>query len=175
MASEAIARRYAKAYFELAREGRLIDQRGDDLRLAAETLSNPEVEEALRNPRLAMADRVRLALELMDGVGDPARNLVRLLIEHNRIDALDDVCRQYSRLTDAERGVVRAEVIAAVAVNRELEQAITEDLQRRLGRDVEVAVRQDPSLIGGLVIRIGDRVLDNSLRTHLQQLQASLR
>jgi F-type H+-transporting ATPase subunit delta len=175
MASSAIARRYASAYFELAREQNAVEERGDDLARAVETLSNPEVVAALGNPRLDITDRVRLALDLIDGLGEPVRNLVRLLVERNRIAALPGVLEQYRILADRAAGVVRAEVTTAVPVSDAQREAIIDALRKRFGDKVQVEVRTDPSIIGGLVVRVGDRVIDNSLRTHLQQLQASLR
>jgi F-type H+-transporting ATPase subunit delta len=175
MASSAIARRYASAYFDVARDDDALDKRGDDLARATETLSNPEVTEALGNPRLDVGDRVALALDLIDGVGEQARNLVRLLVERNRISALPGVLEQYGVLADRARGVVRAEVTTAVEVTDAVRNRIAHALRDRFGADVEIEMHQDPAIIGGLVLRIGERVIDNSLRTHLQQLQASLR
>ena len=175
MASSAIARRYASAYFEVARDDAAVDKRGDDLARAVETLSNTEVVDALRNPRLDVADRVSLALDLTDGLGEQARNLVRLLVEHNRIDALPGVLEQYRVLADRARGVVRAQVTTAVEVGAALRKRIADALRERFGTDVEIEMRHDQGVIGGMILRVGDRVIDNSLRTHLQQLQASLR
>ena len=175
MASTAIARRYAGAYFALAREQEEVDRRGDDLTRAVETLSNHEVTDALGNPRLDVADRVRLALELIDGVGEPARNLVRLLVERNRINVLPGVLEQYGVLADRASGVVRAQVTTAVDVGASARKAISDTPRDAFGKDVEIEVRTDPSIIGGLVVRVGDRVIDYSIRTHLAQLQASLR
>ena len=175
MASSAIARRYASAYFDVARDDDALDKRGDDLARATETLGNTEVTEALGNPRLDVADRVSLALDLIDGIGEQARNLVRLLVERNRIAALPGVLEQYRALADRARGVVRAEVTTAVDVTAAVEERIAAALRERFGSDVQIEMRRDPAIIGGLVLRVGERVIDNSLRTHLQQLQASLR
>ncbi len=174
MAGEALARRYARAYFDLARDAGRIDAYADDLAGAAEMLSNPDVLEALTNPRLDVADRIRLALELIDGVGDHARNLVRLLVERNRVSAVPAVLEEYRALADRESGTVRAEVTSAVPLSARLHKQVSAALRERIGSDVEVTMKEDPSILGGLVVRIGDRVIDNSLRTHLQQLQASL-
>jgi F-type H+-transporting ATPase subunit delta len=174
MAGEVLARRYAEAYFDLARDAGRIDVYADDLARATETLSNADVLDALTNPRLDVADRVRLALELIDGVGDHARNLVRLLVERNRVSALPSVLEQYRVMADRESGTVRAVVTSAVPLSAALRKQVGATLRERIGSDVEVTVREDPSILGGLVIRVGDRVIDNSLRTHLQQLQASL-
>jgi F-type H+-transporting ATPase subunit delta len=84
------------------------------------------------------------------------------------------VLSRYDALADAASGVTRAEVVAAVPVDEALERRIAEALGERLGGRVRTTVRQDPAIIGGLVIRIGDRVIDSSLRTRLQQLRAAL-
>jgi F-type H+-transporting ATPase subunit delta len=170
----AVARRYAAAFFAVAQADKAIDRRGDDLARAVETLSNQEVVAALRNPRLDVADRVRLALELIDGVGDNTKNLVRLLVEHGRIAVLPDVLSQYRVLADRASGVVRAQVTTAVAISAAARKRIADALRERFGAEVQVEHREDPRIIAGLVLRVGDRVIDNSIRTHLQQLQASL-
>ncbi|MBV9100043.1 MAG: F0F1 ATP synthase subunit delta [Candidatus Dormibacteraeota bacterium] len=173
-AASSVARRYAAAYFDLAKEAGDIAAWRDELAAVAEALSADEVAEAVINPKLPLAERTRLGLQLLDGVAEPARNLARLLIERRRSALLREILTHYDSLADQEAGVVRAEVTAAVPVDRKLEHAITEALASRLGRSVETTVRSDPAIVGGLVIRIGDRVIDDSVRTHLQQLQAAL-
>jgi F-type H+-transporting ATPase subunit delta len=172
--ASSIGRRYAQAYFDLARQAKKVKERRDDLEQAVETLAHPEVRDALANPRLTLADRTKLALDLLDGVGEPARNLVRLLIERNRITVLGELREAYDTLADRDSGVVRAEVVTAVPVDGELKRRIGQALGQKLGADVQTEVHQDPDIIGGLIIRIGDRVIDNSVRTHLEQLRTAL-
>ena len=172
--ASSIGRRYAQAYFDLASQAHQIPGRRDDLARAVETLAHPEVADALANPRLSLSDRTRLALDLLDGVAEPARNLVRLLIQRNRTSVLGELLETYDALTDRDSGVVRAEVITAISVDAELEKRIASALGKSLGASVQTEVRQDPDIIGGLVIRIGDRVIDNSVRTHLEQLRTAL-
>ncbi len=172
--ASSIGRRYAQAYFDLAREEKKIPGRRDDLARAVETLANAEVADALVNPRLTLADRTRLALDLLEGVADPARNLVRLLIQRNRLSVLGDLLEAYDALSDRESGVIRADVVTAIPVDAALEKHIGSVLGDKLGGAVQTEVRQDPEIIGGLVIRIGDRVIDNSVRTRLQQLRTAL-
>lgn len=172
--ASSIGRRYAQAYFDLARQAKKVSERRDDLARAVETLAHPEVADALANPRLTLSDRTRLALDLLDGVGEPARNLVRLLIERNRTGVLGELLESYDTLADRDSGVVRAEVVTAVPVDADLQKRIGRALGEKLGAEVQTEVRQDPDIIGGLIIRIGDRVIDNSLRTHLEQLRAAL-
>jgi F-type H+-transporting ATPase subunit delta len=172
--ASSIGRRYAQAYFDLARQEKKVKERRQDLARAVETLAHPAVADALANPRLTLAERTRLALDLLDGVADPARNLVRLLVQRNRTGALSDLLEAYDALADRDSGVVRAEVVTAVPVDAELEKRISGALGKKLGAAVETEVRQDPDIIGGLIIRIGDRVIDNSVRTHLEQLRTAL-
>jgi F-type H+-transporting ATPase subunit delta len=172
--ASSIGRRYAQAYFDLARREGKIPQRRDDLVSAVETLSTPEVADALTNPRLGRSDRTRLALAVLEGVGEPARNLVRLLIERARLGALGDLVETYDALSDRESGVVRADVTTAIPVDEELRKQISQALGAKLGADVQTEVRQDPTILGGLIIRIGDRVIDDSIATRLQQLRTAL-
>ena len=87
---------------------------------------------------------------------------------------LAELLEAYDDLTDRDSGVIRAEVITAVPVDAELKKRITRLLGDKLGAAVQTEVHQDPDILGGLVIRIGDRVIDNSVRTRLQQLRTAL-
>lgn len=172
--ASALARRYAEAYFRLAKEAGDIPGWRAQLAGVAEVLSAPDVALAVQNPRLPLARRVQLGMKLFEGVSSPVRNLARLLIERRRTPLAAGILTAYDELADRESGVLRAEVLTAVPVNAQLEQRISKELSRRFGQSVQPTVRQDASILGGLVIRIGDRVIDDSIRTHLQQLQSAL-
>jgi F-type H+-transporting ATPase subunit delta len=172
--SEAIARRYAQAYFDLAQEAGDIDAWGRELSRVAEALSDPDVAAALANPRLRAPQRAELAATLLEGTRKQAGNLVRLLIERNRIGALPQVVTHFQRLADRASGLTRAEVVTAVPVDDATAARIKRTLADRIGGAVETTVAQDPEILGGLVIRIGDRVIDGSVRTRLQQLRTAL-
>jgi F-type H+-transporting ATPase subunit delta len=169
-----LARRYAEAYFALAQEAGDIAGWREQLLGVAQTLGNPEVSDALANPKTSLADRVRLGMQLLDGASAPARNLARLLIERRRVGIAGEIAAHFDVLRDKASGVVRVEVTTAVPADAALEARIRDSLSRQLGSDVQTVVRSDPAIVGGLVIRIGDRVIDDSLRTHLQQLQTAL-
>jgi F-type H+-transporting ATPase subunit delta len=169
-----IARRYAHAYFDLAKQAKDIPGWRRALSDVVEVVSQPDVAAALRDPRIPQHERGRVVSELLRDAQPPARNLARLLVERGRAGVLPQVLEQYDALADRESGVVRAEVVTAIPVDAQLEQRIREQLADRLGGEVQTTVRQDPSILGGLVIRIGDRVIDGSVRTRLEQLQAAL-
>jgi F-type H+-transporting ATPase subunit delta len=172
--ASSLARRYAEAYFELAREAKDIAGWRAELAAVVDALSSERVAPALANPQLSLAERTRLGLKLLDGATDPARNLARLLIERHRLGLLPGILSHFDALADREAGIVRAEVTAAIAVDARLEREISDALAKKIGKSVQTTVLSDPSIVGGLVIRIGDRVIDDSVRTHLQQLQAAL-
>jgi F-type H+-transporting ATPase subunit delta len=169
-----IARRYAQAYFQLAKQAKDIPGWRSALEQVVQTLSNADVEAALDDPRLPLHERGRVISELLKDVSPPARNLARLLVERGRHAVLPLVLEQYDVFADRESGVVRADVTTAVPVDAELEQRIRTELAGKLGGEVQTTVHQDPSILGGLVIRIGDRVIDGSVRTRLAQLQQAL-
>jgi F-type H+-transporting ATPase subunit delta len=172
--SEAIARRYAQAYFDLANQAGEVEPWGRELERVAQALTDPEVARALENPRLRGPERAKLVGSLLESVEPRTGNLVRLLVERGRLAALPAVVAHYRRLADRASGVVRAEVIAAVAVDEQAAARLRRTLSEKLGGEVETTVTQDPSILGGLVIRIGDRVIDGSVRTRLQQLRTAL-
>jgi F-type H+-transporting ATPase subunit delta len=169
-----LARRYAEAYFALAQDASDITGWREQLAALAETLGDAAVADALANPKTSLSERVRLGLHLLDGASPQARNLARLLIERRRVGIVREILSHYDALGDKASGVVRVEVTTAIPADAALEQRIRDSLSKQLGSDVQTTVRTDPAIVGGLVIRIGDRVIDDSLRTHLQQLQAAL-
>ncbi|MFN2451452.1 MAG: F0F1 ATP synthase subunit delta [Candidatus Dormibacteria bacterium] len=174
MATSTIARRYAEAYFGLAEQsGDLVGWR-EGLARAVEIFDRPDAALLLNNPRLSLAERIRFALDVLEGSAEPARNLIRLLVERRRMRILRGVLEHYDLLVDRASGVVRAEVTTAFPADAALRKSITASLRERLGADVQTTIHQDPALIGGLIIRVGDRVIDGSVRTRLQQLQAAL-
>jgi F-type H+-transporting ATPase subunit delta len=172
--SNVIAWRYAKAYFELAAKARAIPRWRDQLARAVALVTEDDARRALTNPRLSRTARMQGLDSLLKDVSPEPRNLVRLMVEHGRLDLLPEVLAEYDRLADRASGVVRAEVVSAVPLDRGLEEQITQELAGKLGGKVETVVKQDPDILGGLLIRIGDRVIDTSVRTRLQQLQAAL-
>ena len=172
--ADIVASRYAAAYFELAAKAGDVDGWRTGLAEAAERVGSQEAQAVLDNPRVDAAARSRFALSLVEGVAAPARNIVRLLVERGRAAVLPAVLTEYDRLADAASGRVRAEVTTAVPVDGALRDRITRELSERLGSPVQTTVRQDPAILGGLVIRIGDRVIDGSVRSRLEQLRGAL-
>lgn len=171
----AAAKRYARAVFELARdEDRLEDWRRhlDELQ---QVLSLPEVRAVLANPSIALQRRQEAVDALLAGrVGRESIHLAKLLVAGNRLDDLAGIVEEYGRLLDDEAGRVRASVTTAVPLGRADIDKLVQELSARLGREVRLETRVDRSIVAGLVLQIGDRVIDASVASRLQQLRRRL-
>jgi F-type H+-transporting ATPase subunit delta len=169
------ARRYAEAVFELAKRDDSLDKWRDDLRNTNALLGEERVSRIVDNPSLPFAERRKLIDELLSKrVGTPARNLVTVLAERSRLDLLPAIVTEYQRLLNRERGIATAIVTSAGPLNKEETAALEERLRQMTGSDVELDVRIDEGLIGGLTVRVGDRLLDASVRGRLERLRDQL-
>ena len=172
--ASALGRRYAAACFAVAQEQDRVDEFGTSLQLAQQVLSAQPVRLALISPQVGIRERVEIVLGVLHGLAAPVRNLVLLLVTRRRLRLLDDVVSEYVNMAEVASGVLRATVVSAVPLDDPTEKRIAQALGARFGRPVRLRLVHDPSILGGLVIHLGDRVIDDSLQTNLQQLQAVL-
>ena len=171
----AAARRYAEAAFQLAERDDAFDRWRDELRLAAELTAQPEIAKILNSPRVTLAERDQLLGRLFGKRISPAvLNLVRLLIRRSRLDLLTNVAAEYNRMLNQKRGVVSAVVTSALPLTPDEDKAIRAKVAEMTGTTVEIQTREDPALIGGLTVRIGDRLIDASVRGRLERLREQL-
>lgn len=177
MSYDTIARRYARAIFELGKEtGTLsrLTQELDDF--AAMYSGHEELRGVLDNPLLPEAERESLLKELCSkmSVSETAQSALRLLGRRRRLPALPDIARQLARLSDEDQGLVRAVVTSAGPLNEAYLARLRAEIEKATGKKVAIAHRQDPSLIAGVVTQIGDQVIDGSARARLSSFRESL-
>jgi F-type H+-transporting ATPase subunit delta len=173
--STTAARGYAEAVLELARRDATLDAWLVDLRLAVELVGVEEAASVVDNPAIAWEQRRAVITGLLGSrVGTPTRNLVLLLARRGRLAILPRVADELGRLADREHGVVIADVVSAQPLEPADLAAIAERVQATAGARVEVRAVVDPELIGGLTIRVGDRLIDASVRGRLARLRESL-
>jgi F-type H+-transporting ATPase subunit delta len=168
------ARRYAKAVFELAQqEGQVAEW---DRRLAEvrELLSDPEVAAVLTNPTIATEQRMALVAAAPHLFDDEATNLAKLLIESDRVRDVGAIELEFQRLADEAAGRVRATVTTAVELTPKDRDRVADELSKRLGKEISLHVVVDPRILGGLKLQYGDRLVDASVATRLQQLRRRL-
>jgi F-type H+-transporting ATPase subunit delta len=171
-ASRSSARRYAEAAFEIAQADGTLDEWLRDLKLAADAVGQPAVERLLANPAVAVAVRVQAADDALGKrIADKTLNLVRLLIRRRRIELLPQVARRYEELYERQKGIVRATITSAAPLDDAELQAIQSRLSQMTGGTLRTDVSVDPSLLGGVIVRIGDRMIDGSVRGRLERLR----
>jgi F-type H+-transporting ATPase subunit delta len=173
-----LALRYATAVFELAAEERAVDRLAADLgALKALLHASPELARLVHSPLFSREEQAKgmEAVLARAGSGALARRLVLLLAQKRRLFALSDIIRAFEQLLARQRGEIAAEVTSA----RPLSAAETEELRAllktRLGREPRLDLHVDPSLLGGLRLKLGSRMIDSSLRTKLEGLRAAMK
>ena len=168
-------RRYAEAAFELAKRDGTLDAWSDGLGLAAELVSDARVASAVDNPARPYRDRLAPLDALLKGrVPDGVLRLAALLAQRGRIDRLPAVATEYKRLLDRERGIVAARVTSAAPLTPDETEAVRAWVATTTGRTVDLSATVDESLIGGLTVRVGDTLMDASVRGRLERLRTDL-
>ena len=171
------ALRYAKALFGLARETDAIESIRRELDGVAEALAKvPTLSDVLVLPIYPAAER-RAALRSLAGplsLSPLLTHFLSFLIDQRRTRDLATIREEYIRLAEEAAGRMRGEVVSATPLDAAQLDRIRSALARKMGRELDLAVRVDPDLLGGLVARVGDLVFDGSLRTQLAQLRAQL-
>lgn len=170
----AAARRYAKAVFQLAEEERRVEEWEKRLTAVRELLSDPEVAAVLTNPTIPNDRRMALISEEPHLLDLEATNLAKLLIESNRVLDVAAIEEEFKRLADEAAGRVRATVTTAVELSPKDRDRVEDELSKRLGKEVRMHVVVDPRILGGLKLQYGDRLVDASVSTRLQQLRRRL-
>ncbi len=173
-----LAGRYAAALYELADGAKNIDAVAADLRsLGAMIEVSGDLERLIRSPVISREDQTRAldALLAQAGADGLTRRFVGVVAGNRRLFALPDMIEAYLATLAARRGEVAAQVTSARGLSDKQVGAIADVLKRALGGAVSIDARVDPGLIGGLVVRVGSRMIDSSLRTKLQQLRLAIR
>lgn len=174
MAAGVGIKRYAQAVFQIALERNELDAWLTELRAIAATMSDPQLLSVLGNPRIRLEQKRQLIDQAVPEVSQLARNLVYLLSARGRLAIIGALAQEYQRLVDAHRGIEHAEVVTAVALEEGDLKRLTSRLSSLLGKEVVVSARVEPDIIGGLIARIGDRLLDGSTRSQLVALKKIL-
>lgn len=173
-----IARRYATAFFELASEQSQIDQISKDL-AAVETLlaSGGDIEQLVNNTTLRRADQVKALLAVAKHLklSPLTEKLLGTVAENRRLPELAGIVAAAQALISDARGEVTADVTAAQALDQTQIDSIAASLKKGLGKDVQVRLHVDPAIMGGLIVKVGSKLIDSSVATKLERLHRALR
>lgn len=166
--------RYATALFALASDARAIDQVAADLdRIEALLSESPDLAHLVRAPIFGRADQARGVLAVLEkaGIGELVRRFVGVVAKNRRLFSLSDIIKSYRRLLAHHRGEVVASVTSAQALSDAQSRALQAALVKIAGKGAKLETRIDPELIGGLVVKLGSRMLDGSVRQKLNSLK----
>lgn len=171
-----LVRPYAKAVLDLAQEsGEPLAQWQQRLDLLAAVVEYGPIRQALENPRQTSEQHRQLIIDAIGPeLGPQGINLVRLLVENRRLLLAPQLASVYAALRTEAEGAADAEVVSAVALDEDQQRRIAESLARRLGRRINLKTRVDETLVGGVIIRAGDLVIDGSVRSQLERLSRAL-
>ena len=176
MIGSKVSKRYAKALFGLGQEDGNFGQYGRELFEFAEFFQdNEDFRKVASNPIFALEDRKKILEIVLDksNFSGLMKSFLNLLLDKNRIEAIEAIADHYSGLTDAVSGVARAEIITAMPLKNEVLGGIEKSLEGLTSKKIKAEIREDKDLIGGIVVRIGDLVLDGSVRAQLEGLKES--
>jgi F-type H+-transporting ATPase subunit delta len=169
------ARRYAEAAFQLASRDGALDAWADGLNLAAALVADERIAVAVDNPARPYSERFSTLEQLLKGrAPEGVLKLAGLLAQRGRIDRLPNVAAEYHRLLDRERGNVAANVTSAAPLTPDETEAVRAWVARTTGKTVDLTANVDAALIGGLTVRVGDTLMDASVRGRLERLRTDL-
>jgi F-type H+-transporting ATPase subunit delta len=173
-----VADRYASALFDLARESNAVDAVKSDLdALGALLEESADLRRLVRSPVFSADEQLKAITAVLEAaqLGALTANFVKVVVKNRRLFALPGMIEAFANLIAKERGEVTAEVTSAEPLSEAQSTALAESLRDKLGKVVALRAKVDPSLIGGLIVRVGSRMIDTSLRTKLNTLKVAMR
>jgi F-type H+-transporting ATPase subunit delta len=173
-----MAGRYAAALFEVARAEKLLGQVEHDLESFAGMLEDSEdLQRLVRSPVIAAPDQLKALGALLDraGIAGLTANFLLLIVRNRRLFAVADMIAHFRALLAIERGEISAEVTTAHALATEQMQLLTDTLSAAFSKEVSIKARVDANLLGGMVVKVGSKMIDSSLKTKLNNLKVAMK
>lgn len=169
------ARPYANAVYDLASESGDLDAWTDALANIANVVADAQVQALLNSPEMDRQQKSELLLKVIgDNINDQQKNLVRLMTENGRLQLLPDVLSQFEAARAKADNKIEAEVVSAFKLTADQTKKLVNTLKNKLGCDITLTTTVDESLIGGVVIKAGDIIIDASMKSQLDSLALSL-
>jgi F-type H+-transporting ATPase subunit delta len=175
MAKRVSGQRYAQAIFELALQNDQLELWSNDLRLADQVLQDEEFRAFLSHAEVPLDRKINAVNTVLESVDPLVKNLVALLVARGVASLMHDVQTAYNRLVDTHRGRQQVEVTSAVPLSDQELERITRFASNLINKEVVVSTQVDESILGGVVIQIGDQLLDGSTRSRLEALRKQIR
>ncbi len=176
--SSGIAQRYASAFFELMADNNALDIAEKDLTsLKTAIAQSQDFSDFLKSPIYTQADQLTAisAIAQKADFHQLTRNFITLIGENRRLFALNDIIIAFQARLSMHRGEVSAEAITAVDLNQEQARRLRSEIETIVGKAVNLETRVDPDLLGGMIVKVGSRMIDSSLKTKLSRLQSVMK
>lgn len=174
MAGAPKARRYARAAFDIAVGEDRLEGWLQDIQRAQEALEDDTLRTYLELRKVVLARKVEVIRETLSGMNPLAQNLVGLLVSRDAVGLLPQIAEEYQRLMDAHQGRERAEVVTAHPLEDQQRERLGRWLSQLRGKEVVLTSREDPEILGGLVVRVGDGLIDGSTKGRLEAMRKGL-
>ena len=173
-----MAGRYAAALFEIAKDDKQLGQVESDVKSFQGMLGeSEELRRLVRSPVISAEDQAKALAALLAkaGISGTTANFLALITRNRRLFAIGDMLKNFRALLARERGEVSADVASAHPLSADQMNALKDALKAQVGKDVQINTRVDPNLLGGLVVKVGSRMIDSSLRTKLNNLKVAMK
>ncbi len=172
--ASAAARRHARAAFQIALERNELDVWRGDLERLSEAVKDPLLLAFLENPKIHFDNKAKVLHQGLKGINPMVMNLALLLVSRGRLNIITDVTREYGRMFDEKKGIAHADVVTAVKLSADDEAKLAHRLGDIVGRKVLVSTDTSSEMIGGLIIKVGDKLIDGSTRSKFTALKKSM-
>lgn len=172
--SSTIAKRYARAFFDIAaEENRYEEYYGDLLKFSSIVEESGDLKDFLDNPIFDNDDKKAVVKTVLDKISlsGIAANFLNLLADKQRINALPEIVQCYREMMDEALKKVRVQVKTAFPLSVELSDGLAKSLENLTGKQVEMTIEEDPSLLGGVVVKVGDTLYDGSIKSQLNKIR----
>ncbi len=169
---EELAQVYARSVFEVAREqGKLGELREQIAQFADALDQNRDLAVFFFSPYFSTAEKQKALRGLLDGAEETLLNFIELLIENHRMPVIFRIRHEFERLWDEENRTLPVEITSAIELDEATTESLGKTIGERAGRKVTLTARVDPDILGGIVVRVGNSILDSSIRNRLEQLR----
>jgi len=177
MLNKSVARRYAEAYFSIAQEANKIDEYQTELGKIVQSIQETEgLREYFAHPMIPAKEKKELANKIFAQQVSPLTlNFFLLVLDKKRETYLELIYKEFEAMADESRNIKKAELISAMAVSDEDVKTLSETLSRSTGKTIQLKLTVDPAMLGGVKIRMGDKIIDASVAKKLEMLKKNLK
>jgi F-type H+-transporting ATPase subunit delta len=168
------AKRYAQAIFEIALENKELDKWKKDIQVLGYLANNSEFTSVMENPQFAFENKIKLMDSQIKGIGKLAVNLASILIGKGKFRIFSQISAEYLTMLDLFYGIEKAEVTTAIKLEDQEIAKMADQLGTLTGKKITMSVHIDPQIIGGIIVRIGGKIIDGSTRGQLMALRSEM-